>query len=296
MKKLMIASALVAFCGAVMAEGIESQNVVGYTMFEPGKSVKCMKGFGFVNTSGTTFDLQSITAYADGEIDSGDGYFKIWWWEINQGNKYAVWSNYWWDDNDPNADPDGYVDAADESEYCWVVPETDDVMPTKWVKSFANGEGFFVQAAVTAPSLTIAGSLVSADTVDEYYEMALVKSQKKLITNPFPVAWNLSDIVAYADGEIDSGDGYFKIWWWEVNQGNKYAVWSNYWWDDNDPNADPDGYVDAADESEYCWVVPETDDVMPTKWTKAFGVGDGFFVQPAVTAPSIMFPNPFYKD
>ena len=134
-----------------MAEGIESQNVVGYTKFEPGASVKCMKGFAFVNTTGAAFDLQSITAYSDGEIESGDGGFKIWWWNTvsgDRGNKYAVWSNYWWD-NDLN----DYVDAADESEYCWVVPETDDDMPTKWTKAFGVGEGFFVQPAVDAPSI-----------------------------------------------------------------------------------------------------------------------------------------------
>ena len=294
MKKVMFAAALAAGMVAV-GDGVES-GIVGYTTFEPGASVKCMKGFNFQNTSGGAIDLQSIVAYADGDIDAGDGYFKIWWWSTqsgNMGNKYAVWSNYWWDENDPNADEDGYVEAADESEYCWVVPEDDDVMPTKWVKSFFNGEGFFVQAAVVNPSLTISGAIVPAESTDEYFALALVGSQKKLITNPFPVAWNLSDIVAYSDGDIEGGDGAFKIWWWSTqsgNLGNKYAVWSNYWWDES-----LDDYVDAEDESEYCWVVPEDDDVMPVKWTKSFGVGEGFFVQAAVTAPSLMFPNPFYK-
>ena len=280
-----LAAGMVAF-----GDGVES-GIVGYTTFEPGGSVKCMKGFAFQNTSGGAIDLQSIVAYDGDSIESGDGAFKIWWWNTvsgDRGNKYAVWSNYWWDE-----DLDDYVDAADESEYCWVVPEVDDDLPIKWTKSFSNGEGFFVQAGVPSPSLTISGAIVPVDPADEYYEMALVGSQKKLITNPFPVAWNLSDIVAYDGGDVESGDGAFKIWWWNTvsgDRGNKYAVWSNYWWDE-----DLDDYVDAADESEYCWVVPEVDDDLPIKWTKSFGVGEGFFVQAGVPSPSIMFPNPFYK-
>ena len=149
MKKVMFAAALAAGMVA-FGDGVES-GIVGYTTFEPGGSVKCMKGFNFQNTSGGAIDLQSIVAYSDGDIEGGDGAFKIWWWSTqsgNLGNKYAVWSNYWWDES-----LDDYVDAEDESEYCWVVPEDDDVMPVKWTKSFGVGEGFFVQAAVTAPSL-----------------------------------------------------------------------------------------------------------------------------------------------
>ena len=149
MKKIMTIAAAAATMLAV-ADGVES-GIVGYTTFEPGASVKCMRGFTFQNTSGGAIDLQSIQAYSDGEIEEGDGGFKIWWWNTvlgDRGNKYAVWSNYWWDE-----ELGDYVDADDESEYCWVVPEEGDDLPVKWTKSFAVGEGFFCQPAVTAPSL-----------------------------------------------------------------------------------------------------------------------------------------------
>ena len=316
MKKLMTVAAA-ALCAAVGfgADAIESASTVGFTKLEPGASTKRMQAFCFQNVTGGAIDLQSIVAMSKGEVEDGDGAFKIWWWSTDLsdfGNKYAVWSNYWYDPLDPDANEDGYVDAdGDESKFCWVVPESEDeeadpyVYPTKWEKSFAAGEGFFVQAGVSSPSLTISGQVVAAPVDEEYFEMKLVASQKKLIANPFPVAWNLQDVVAYSKGDVEDGDGAFKIWWWSTDLsdfGNKYAVWSNYWYDPLDPDANEDGYVDAdGDESKFCWVVPESEDeeadpyVYPTKWEKTFAVGEGFYVQPGVSAPSLMFKNPFFK-
>ena len=276
-------------------------------------SVKRMLGFTFQNTTGGNIDLQSVVAKSNGEVEAGDGDFKIWWWSTqagNLGNKYAVWSNYWYDPSDPDANEDGYVDAdGDTSKYCWVVPESEDedadpyIYPTKWNKTFAPGEAFFITAAVASPSFTISGQVLAADPLDEYFEVALTMSQKRLMGNPFPVAWDLQSAVAYSDGDIEAGDGDFKIWWWSTqtgNLGNKYAVWSNYWYDPLDPNANEDGYVEAEDESDFCWIVPESEDedadpyIYPTKWEKTFAIGEGFFVTPAVLNPSIMFPNPLY--
>ena len=83
MKKIMTIAAAAATMLA-FGDGVES-GIVGYTTFEPGKSVKCMKGFAFQNTSGGAIDLQTIQAYANGEIESGDGAFRIWWWDTASG-------------------------------------------------------------------------------------------------------------------------------------------------------------------------------------------------------------------
>ena len=54
----MIASALVAFCGAVMAEGIESQNVVGYNAKAAAETGKRYVTVCFAHIDGTAIDLQ----------------------------------------------------------------------------------------------------------------------------------------------------------------------------------------------------------------------------------------------
>ena len=79
MKKLMMAAALAAFCGAVQADGITSANTVGYTSQEVKAGQFYMVGVQFADVKATdTVDLNTLlsTPCAPGEI--GDNEDETW--------------------------------------------------------------------------------------------------------------------------------------------------------------------------------------------------------------------------
>ena len=80
MKKLMMAAALAAFCGAVQADGITSANTVGYSGATINADQWYMVGVQFADVAGTeeTVDLNTLlsTTCTPGEI--GDGEDNTW--------------------------------------------------------------------------------------------------------------------------------------------------------------------------------------------------------------------------
>ena len=81
MKKLMIATALATFCGAVLADGISSANVVGYQNTEMVNAY----GYNFIAptfkdvASGTaTYDLQNIKLVGSAVGDGASDFIEIW--------------------------------------------------------------------------------------------------------------------------------------------------------------------------------------------------------------------------
>ena len=139
------------------ADGLTSDNVVGYTTVSPEAGWKNMSGVAFCNVSGTDLDIQDIRCFNGTSADPGDSNFKMWWYNQTQHKYvYAVYSN------DAYAD-DGKDDGAGTEytdQYYWVTDDEDVFIyaPAGWKhdesasatvvdheKAFASGEGFFVQ-------------------------------------------------------------------------------------------------------------------------------------------------------
>ena len=310
MKKIMFAL-VAAGAAAVMADAIESANVVGYVDHSMADGRKEMKGQPFQMTSGAAVNLNDLVPM-NGSAVCDHGQFRLWWWNTDtnwgdkrMGNKYATWCSYYYDENDPQAD-EGFVWDVN----CWAYFAADDDqgdMPLRFVgdyaKTFEAGEGFFVQPACANPKLVCSGEVIgSGDTVNAMRKVGYVDGQKQLVTPPFPVSVALNDIVPM-NGNVICDHGQFKLWWWNTDtswgdkrMGNKYATWCSYYYDENDPQSD-EGFVWDVN----CWAYFAADDDqgdMPLRfvgdYAKTFAVGEGFYVQPACANPYLAFPNPFY--
>ena len=199
-----------------------------------------------------------------------------------------MWDSYGW----------AYFTADDEWE------ENPIRFTGDYVKTFAAGEGFFVQPACASPKLVCSGEVIgSGDTVNAMRKVGYTEGQKQLVTPPFPVSVALNDIVPMT-GNAVCDHGEFKLWWWNNDKswgdkqtGNKYATWCSYYYDTTDPDADEEGYVWDS----YGWAYFAADDEWEENpfrfvgdYAKTFAVGEGFYVQPACASPYLAFPNPFY--
>lgn len=145
MKKAIFAAAVAASFAGMAVESA----TVGYDTFNLVMGQKILKAMNFQTAGGAPIDLQDLVA-KDGAKVANEGNFNIWWWDTATGNKYATWRSYYWDNTDPDADEDGYV-WLDEGDFVWT--DLDDDAPTKWEKTFAIGEGFFVQPTAANPVL-----------------------------------------------------------------------------------------------------------------------------------------------
>ncbi len=143
MKKVMIAAAIAATLGAF---GIESANTVGYQTMDltPGKQV--MKGAMFISVGSASLSLQDIRMDA---ATLADGSSMIWWWNKDTRKySYAYWC--------PACDASGnYINAKGEV----VENESDAALvwgdESTWEaieKTFAPGEGFWIQSGDDAPT------------------------------------------------------------------------------------------------------------------------------------------------
>ena len=200
---------------------MQASTVVGYNNLDLASGKQRIYTLAFENTTGGAIDLQSIVPYDDDEIS--DGGFSIWWYNPNKnekgniiGNEYAIWSEYWYDPLDPNADEDGFCYAEDLSEYVWthddgkVDPMTgENFLPSKWEKAFRVGDGFYLKSTVTTPKLTASGAVLNPGVSSAYYPVTLKDGQQLMIANPFPVALDLTTLVPFDDDEIS--DGGFSI-------------------------------------------------------------------------------------
>ena len=256
-----------------------------------------MKGELFQVPGGGSYDLQSIIPYKNSGADICEHTeFTLWWWDTTTlGNKYAQWSEYYVaetaEDEASEAYDEGYV-----FESAWTTRADE---PIKYrgdtAKTFAAGEGFFVQPACANPVLTISGEVIgTTDTTSEYRKVAFTEGQKQLVISPFPVAVGLQDIVPMK-GEAVCEHTEFTLWWWDTTAlANKYAQWSEYYVaetaEDEASEAYDEGYV-----FETAWTTRADE---PIKYrgdtAKTFAVGEGFYIQPACASPYLAFPNPFY--
>ena len=285
MKKLMFVAALAA-TAALWADGIESANTVGYQSMDLTAGKQVMKGAMFISVGEASLSLQDIRMDADTPADGGT---RIWWWNKDT-RKYtsAYWCPSYNADGDP-IDAQGNVVASEAKaalvwgdELTWVAIE----------KTFAPGEGFWIQPDSGAPSpvVSIAGELATTDTTIEYISVNLTAGKQVQFTQPMPVGSFSLQTVKLAGAPADGGS---RVWWWNKDT-RKYtnAYWCPSYNADGDP-IDANGNVVASEAQaalvwgdELSWVAIE----------KTFDPGEAFWVQPdsGASAPAIQFPNPFY--
>ena len=283
MKKVMIAAAIAATLGAF---GIESANTVGYQTMGLTAGKQVMKGAMFVSVGGASLSLQDIRMDAD---TLADGSSMIWWWNKDTRKySYAYWC--------PACNAGGdYIDAqgnvvASEAQAAlvWGDESTWEAID----KTFAPGEGFWIQPDPSAPSpsVSIAGELATTDSTIQYITVNLTAGKQVQFTQPMPVgAFGLQTVKL--TGAL--ADGSSMVWWWNKDT-RKYTY--AYWCPACNASGD---YIDAegnvvASEAQAALVWGDE-----STWEaidKTFEAGEGFWVQPdpSASAPVIQFPNPFY--
>ena len=261
--------------------------------------------------------------------------FEIYWWNTDPleghiGNHRAVRRDFYWVGEDPSnpeypirpGDEDFFeegwiwLDQDDPSTWVWV-DNTDSDYPIRYAtKVFKAGDCFFTQPTAEG-TITVSGSVLQPSENAAYFPVAFNK-EKTSFANPFPVNLKLEDLVPMAiptgKTEPELTKNPFEIWWWNADPskeavGNHRAVRRDFYWVGEDP-ANPDypirpgdedffeeGWIwlDQNDPSTWVWV-DNTDSDYPIRYSeKVIGIGEGFFSQPTVDNPVLMFPNPFYK-
>ncbi len=285
MKKLMFVAALAAGFVA-LGDGLESQNVVGYQSMGLTAGKQVMKGAMFISVGQASLSLQDVRMDA---ATLADGSTKIWWWDKDT-RKYtnAYWCPSYNADGDP-IDAEGNVVASEAlAALVWGDGEN-------WIainKTFAPGEGFWIQPGDDAPTpnVSIAGELATTDPTIQFISANLTPGKQVQFTQPMPVgAFGLQTVKftgALADGST-------KLWWWNKDT-RKYT--NSYWCPSYNADGDPidaNGNVVASEaQAALVWGDGES-------WIaidKTFDAGEGFWIQPGDDAanPAIQFPNPFY--
>ena len=285
MKKLMFVAALAA-TAALWAEGLESHNTVGYQTMDLTAGKQVMKGAMFVTVGDTALSLQDI------RMDAGtlaNASTQIWWWDKDTRKyTYAFWC--------PACNADGdYIDANGT-----VVEDEEDAAlvwgdESTWVaieKTFAPGEGFWIQPAGSAvsPKVSIAGELATTDSTIQYLTANLTPGKQVQFTHPMPIgAFDLQSVKMTGI----TANASSQVWWWDKDTRKyTYAFWC--------PACNADGdYIDAngtvvEDEEDAALVWGDESTWVAIE--KTFDAGEAFWVQPAssAAAPVLMFPNPFY--
>ncbi len=285
MKKLMFVAALAAGFVA-LGDGLESQNVVGYQSMDLTAGKQVMKGAMFISVGEASLSLQDIRMDA---ATTADATTQIWWWNKDT-RKYSY--AYWCPACNANGD---YIDAngnvvASEALAALVWGDESTWEPIE--KTFAPGEGFWIQAASTtvSPAVSIAGELATTDPSIQYITANLTAGKQVQFTQPMPVgSFGLQTVKMTGV----TADATSQIWWWNKDT-RKYTY--AYWCPACNANGD---YIDAngnvvASEAQAALVWGDESTWEPIE--KTFEAGEGFWVQPASTAsaPVIQFPNPFY--
>lgn len=147
MKKLMFATALAAFCGAVMADGIESVNTVGYMETAKGTGVD-MGAAAFNGLSGAAINIQDIIPVVGEEEELYTGGFTIM-TMTDGGETDETYSYYTAEDA-----PDGLGVAG------WY-----DLSGVRATKTFLPGEGFVTSSDYDAGKLQTAGEVAVENIV-----------------------------------------------------------------------------------------------------------------------------------
>ena len=197
MKKLMMAAALAAFCGAVQADGITSANTVGYSGTTINADQWYLVGVQFADIAKAieSADLNSLisTTCAPGEYGDGS--------DFTMGNAPMIqvlkpngssYDFYYYisdaDDGNGNYTATEWVDAGGFN----LTPEA----------ALALSKGFWFKSA-TVGTFTCAGQVSALSE----FERTVPAGQFEIVANPFPVALSLNAPVTSGFTPGEYGDG-----------------------------------------------------------------------------------------
>ena len=197
MKKLMMAAALAAFCGAVQADGITSANTVGYSGATINAGQWYMVGVQFADVASATevanFNSFISTTCTPGEYGDGS--------DLTFGNAPMIQVLK---TNGKNYDYFYYISDADDGEGNYTA--------TAWV----DAEGFNLTSAAaqalskgfwfkshTAGTFTCAGQVSALAS----FERNIPGGQFEIVANPYPVALSLNAPTTSGFTPGEYGDG-----------------------------------------------------------------------------------------
>ena len=263
---------------------LEDSNTVGYLQQNLTPGVKTVNGTPFVvcGGAGETFNIKELIPM-DGTSVVPDGAIELSWYDYTKkGFRFLTWY-------------DDLYDPADDSELGragWAEDKDNQYPPTdEATLNFTVGDWFFLapNGALTAPALTVAGTLVTTDASKTTTSLLMTPGVKTRAANPLPVATKITDIVPMDDKSVVP-DGAVELSWYDyTKKGFRFLTWY-------------DDLYDPADDSELGragWAEDKDNQYPPAdEATLEFEAGRGFFVAPngALTSPWLAFPNPFYKD
>ena len=198
MKKLMMAAALAAFCGAVQADGITSANTVGYSSqkVKAGQFYMIAAQFGDISTRTDVANFNNFfsTTCAPGEYGDGS--------DTTMANAPQVqllkadgltYTKYFFisDAYDENDNPVDGACWADDSGYILSAADVVALSQGFWFKSMTDG------------SITSAGQVSATSEI----ENSPTANQFNIVANPFPTALALNEAKTanFVPGEY--GDG-----------------------------------------------------------------------------------------
>ena len=227
MKKLVTAAcALVA--GMVLADGIESANVVGYIdkAIVPNQYYLIGVQFGEVGGEGTiSFDnliqMTGVVANEDGNEDNAEILTLV-----GGGYETYNYTNDGWDETDTPLDHDAWTYGGYE---CTAAD----------LQSLGNGFWFKAPVAASGASINVMGEVASGTTKT----VSFGAGEYSLIANPFPCDLCLADvettgITAYEDGNENNAEILTL-----VGGGYETYNYTNDGWDETDTPLDKDAWT-----------------------------------------------------
>jgi len=238
-------TAAVAMCAAVtFAEGLSSQNVVGYAKNELQNGFSAA-GAQFVPVAGEKMDLCDIipVGYSKDSYEGGSIYIQ----SLDKSGKCVAGSvYYWYDDKDGTA---------------WFDENDQEVVRGK--VTYAPGEAIWIKANNAGEGLQTAGQ-VAVGSID-----VMLRAGFKLVCNPTPVAIpfnndnNNGKFIAAAGYGSDYEGG--SIYAQKLDKSGKCVAGSvYYWYDDKDGTAWFDENDDLVEGSnllpgEAIWIRANSD-------------------------------------
>ena len=253
MKKLMFAG-IAALCATVVADGIESANIVGYnTVPSISKAQYVALGVQFENCNGGAIPVKDLVQVGSiqGSAAMG-GADQIWRWNTAS----ATWTKYYYYSSRGTT---RWVESTDTTK------ETTDTVP-------AGETVFFLRNGGTT-SLTLSGAVKLMEGASS---VTVAKAQLAFMANPWPTPISIASFNSnYATGSTAQGSaamgGADQIWRWNTAT----STWTKYYYYSSRGTT---RWVESTDTTK------ETTDTIPA--------GEGFFFQRAGATATISIAAP----
>jgi hypothetical protein len=268
MKNLVTAFAACMIAGLVSADGVESQNVVGYTTVDIAANTFSMVGVQFEAVGGGSNTIQNLFAEpSEGAFKGGAGvadsdYLQVW---NTSGYYVQYYFGDWSGAYGTQYDNKWYKDGNDAE------PTTDKLAP---------GAAVWFSRTGVATSATMSGQVVTSAT----NTVVLAANTYTMFSNPYPIALSLADKTAggtvdWINSGLKGGSGvadadYIQIW-------NTAGYYVQYYF------GDWSGAYGAAYDKQW---YKDGDDASPT--TDSIAVGGAAWIYHAGSALNLGIPSP----